>query len=328
VLGKGRHFNAAKDTYTLKVVYSDVPSGTVPMADVTKPPADFFLDSLYGVVGKTSAFLKIHAPRYQKIWAEFYAQWDPNPQSICIVTVNKLRFYQDLTYRVEVLRVIEKAMVEGLQAIKRVLITTFGRMLPDEAGLGKIFAPADVKLIGYRVAEKLIGVLQRMISLASCDVPIQYILVAKTKAMLKLSPMTDEEILKGMTSANIPCTLEAVRNTFARLERGGLVQVDRKNPKQEIYANLKEFKLSAQSEATFTQKFLPVLDWCIQLWQSFYNVRELDVKIPDHIQWKSHVEQITAKAATQGFTNAHYVIKHLADYFEAVQKKEANPPSL
>ncbi len=298
------------------------------MADASKPPGDFFIDSLYGVITKTSAFLKTHAPRYQKLWAEFYAQWDPHPPSIRLVTADKQRFYQDLAYRAEVLRITEKAMEEGLEVIKHVLTTTYAKMLLDEAGLGKLFPPADIKLLGYRVAEKLISVLQRMISLASSDVPIRYIIVAKTKAMLKLSPMSDGEVQKALTSANIPCTLEMVRQTFADLEREQLVQVDRKTPSREVYIKLKEFKLSVQGEVNFTQKILPILEWCIQLWQSFYNVRELDVKIPDPTQWKSHVEQITAKAATQGFTNAHYVIKHLADYFEAVQIKQPTPPPL
>ncbi len=298
------------------------------MADASKPPGDFFIDSLYGVIAKTSAFLKTHAPRYQKLWAEFYTQWDPHPPSIRLVTADKQRFYQDLAYRAEVLRITEKAMEEGLEAIKHVLTTTYDKMLLDEAGLGKLFPPADIKLLGYRVAEKLISVLQRMISLASSDVPIRYIIVAKTKAMLKLSPMSDGEVQKALTSANIPCTLEVVRQTFADLEREQLVQVDRTVSSREVYSKLKDFKLSSPSEANFTQKILPILEWCIQLWQSFYNVRELDVKIPDPTQWKSHVEQITAKAATQGFTNAHYVIKHLADYFEAVQTKQATPPPL
>lgn len=298
------------------------------MADASKPPGDFFIDSLYEVTAKTSAFLKTHAPRYQKLWAEFYAQWDPHPPSIRQVTVDKQRFYQDLAYRVEVLQVLEKAMEEGLEAIKHVLTTTYGKMLVDEAELGKVFPPADIKLLGYRVADKLISVLQRMISLAPSDVPIRYIIVAKTKAMLKLSPMSDEEVQKALTAANIPCTLEAVRKTFAELEREQLAQVDRTVPTREVYTKLKEFKLSGPSEVNFAQKILPILDWCIQLWQSFYNVRELDVKIPDHTQWKTHVAQITAKAATQGFTNAHYVIKHLADYFEAVQLKRATAPPL
>ncbi len=298
------------------------------MADASKPPADFFIDALFGVIAKTSAFLKTHAARYQKLWAEFYAQWDPHPESIRLVTADKQRFYQDLAYRVEVLRTLENAMMEGFQAIKCVLTTTYGKMLPDEGPLEKVFSPADIKLLGYRVAEKLISVLQRMISLAPGNVPIRYIIVAKTKAMLKLSPMSDEEVLKAMSAANIPCTLEAVRKTFADLERDNLVQVDRKDPAKEVYSKLKEFKLSAAGEADFTQKILPVLEWSIQLWQSFYNVRELDVKIPDHTQWKTHVEQITTKAATQGFTNAHYVVKHLADYFEAVQRKQTSAPPL
>jgi hypothetical protein len=298
------------------------------MAASDKPASDFLLDSLYGVVAKTSAFLKTHAPRYQKLWADFYAQWDPNPQPIRMVTVIKPRFYNDLAYRVAVLRVLEGAMVDGLEAIKHVLTTTYGKMLLDTVGLEKVFSPADVKLLGYRVAEKLIGVLQRMISLASSDVPIRFIIVAKTKAMLKLSPMNEGEVEKVLTAANIPCWREAVRKTFAELEHDNLVQVDRTDPSMEVYGKLKEFKLSNPGETVFAQKILPILDWSIQLWQSFYNMRELDVKIPDHYQWKTHVEQITTKAATQGFTNAYYVIKHLADYFEASQQKQPAPPPL
>ncbi|HMF33932.1 MAG TPA: hypothetical protein VKK79_21080 [Candidatus Lokiarchaeia archaeon] len=287
---------------------------------------DFFLDALYGLISKTVAFLKTHVPRYRKIWAEFYAQWEPNPQIIRLLPADKQKIYDDAVYRVEVLRTWENALVEGFYAIKGILTTTYDKILPDASGLEQYFTPSDVWLLGYRVAERLLGTLQRLIPLIPGVVPAKYLIVAKAKAALKISTMTDEEVEKSATASNIPCTVDEVRGTFAKLEEKGLVEVDRSNPDQEVYSSIKEFQLSGGGEVHFKQKFNPILEWGIQTWQSFYNVRELDVKIPDSYQWADHLGSITSRAATQGFTNAYFVIKNVANYFEALNNGDANPP--
>ena len=167
-----------------------------------------------------------------------------------------------------------------------------------------------------------------MIPLIPGIIPVQFFLVAKVKAMLKISSMSDAEVLQSATTSNVNCTIEEIRAAFASLEEWNLVQVDRTDSTQEIYANMKDFVLSEKGELVFSQKVQPILDWGIQTWQSFYNIRELDVKIPDSYLWADHFAGITSRAATQGFSSAYFVIKNIANYFEAIYNGEINPPQV
>jgi hypothetical protein len=287
---------------------------------------DFFLNALYGVVSKTAAFLKTHVARYQKIWAEFYAQWEPVPQPIRLVAAEKQGFYNDLSFRVEVLRTLENALVEGFYAIKGILVTTYDKILPDNEILGNYFSPDDVALLGYRVADRLLGTLQRIIPLIPGVVPAKFLIVTKAKATLKISTMTDDEVLKSVAASKIQVEVEDVRSALTELAEKGLVEVDRSNSDQEVYSKMKDFQLSTEGEVYFAEKINPILEWGIQMWQSFYNMRELDVKIPEEYQWADHLAGITSRAATQGFSNAYFVIKNVANYFEAINNGEQNPP--
>jgi hypothetical protein len=117
-----------------------------------------------------------------------------------------------------------------------------------------------------------------------------------------------------------------VRSTFAELAEKDLVEVDRSDPNLEVYSNMRDFQLSSEGEESFAEKVNPILEWGIQMWQSFYNMRELDVKIPEEYQWADHLASITSRAATQGFTTAYFVIKNVANYFEAIKNGDENPP--
>ena len=87
-----------------------------------------------------------------------------------------------------------------------------------------------------------------------------------------------------------------------------------------------DFKLSEEGESFYRNNIFPVLEWCVGLWRSMYNIRELDVVIPDSYKWKSFLEKTVAKAATQGFMTCYWVIKNIRKYYEMIiagkEKKE------
>ena len=89
----------------------------------------------------------------------FFGKWEPNSQEIRLVVVDKPLFYETISYRVDVLRTLENALVEGFYAIKGILGTIFDKLLPDTEGIAQYFPAGDADLLGFRVAERLLGTL-------------------------------------------------------------------------------------------------------------------------------------------------------------------------
>ncbi len=281
-------------------------------------PADKFLPILTEVVGRTASFLKTQVPRLSQLWTNFWRHFEPNPRGITQIPFDASQFEADLGYRLQTLQTLERAIVDGYHVERMIFATIFQKMLssPD---LGNFLSAASLPVFGFKIAETLVASLGQFIALDPTILPARYVIVAKNKAMIRLRGMSDTQILESVAGSKITATLDEIRAVMSQLAQWGLIEVTREGNGVETYRNLQNFTLEGDDEQFYASEVKPVLEWAVQLWRSFYNLRELNTPIAPDRPHASFLDKTVSRAATQGFQSAHFVVANLVKYYEMLQ---------
>ena len=217
-------------------------------------------------------------------------------------------------------------MVDGYYAVKSIVDTLFNKYFDESALFLRDFNEVDRPPVKFLASEALLGSLLQFVEAESDLVPLKYLIVAKNRAMLKLKGLSAKKIQERMSSSGIECKIEEIRKIMNRLIATGYVS--KRKRKKEIspgniitfieYRWIKDVVLSDEGDKFYNVKIDPLISWAVQLWRTMYNIRELDVVIPEYYNYRNFLTKTVAKAATQGFKNSYWVVKNLQKYYDLV----------
>ena len=287
---------------------------------------DLFLLTLWKIIKKDKIFIQSQMRRFTKLWGQHLAEIEPAPHKIREIPILEEDFFESNQKKLIILRKLEISLVDGYYSVKSVVETLFVKYFQDSELFLNNFKESDRIPAKYIAAEALLGALLQFVSSEKELVPLKYIIVAKNRSMLKLKGLTDKKILLNVKPGGSELDRDKINDVLAELVRLGYVE--RTAVKTDGAQNLegaryfykwkKDLKLSPEGETFYNSFINPIINWTVQLWRSLYNIRELDVVIPENYKFRSFLMKTVAKAATQGFRSCYSVIKNIQKYYELV----------
>ena len=286
---------------------------------MTEVSEEEFLIKLLDVVHKLSNIAKTQSYRLKTKWDEYLKPINKEPHLIRQITLDKKKFLNEIDYRIEVLKNVEQAFVDGFHSIKSILQILYESYF--ESDLFKIdFLPDDQLILKYLVAKKILGDLIQYNAIDHETVPIKYNIIARNYTVIKLKGQTDEEILNTLKKLNInDVGLDKLTKLMQEIRSDGIIYITRKNNRN-VYEIQKELELSKEGEIKYKNYLAPIVDWPTGFWRSFYNIRELNVSLDENCTHRDFLTKVLTKTATQGYSPAHYVIKNLIKYYKKIQE--------
>lgn len=287
---------------------------------------DLFISTLWKIINKDKTFIHSHMSRFNKLWNEHLVDIEPSPHKIREIQVLRKDFFESDQKKIIILRKLEISLVDGYYTVKSVVDTLFGKYFQDSELFLSKFKEEDRIPAKYIAAEALIGALLQFISSEQDSVPLNYLVVAKNRSMLKLKGLTDKKILLNIKPGGSELERDKINDIMAELVQLGYVErtAVKANGAQNLegaryfYKWKKDFKLSLEGKTFYDSFINPIIAWTVQLWRSLYNIRELDVLIPENYKFRNFLMKTVAKAATQGFKSCYSVIKNIQTYYEMV----------
>lgn len=286
---------------------------------MTEVSEEEFLIKLLDVVHKLSNIAKTQSYRLKTKWDEYLKPINKEPHLIRQITLDKKKFLNEIDYRIEVLKNVEQAFVDGFHSIKSILQILYESYF--ESDLFKIdFLPDDQLILKYLVAKKILGDLIQYNAIDHETVPIKYNIIARNYTVIKLKGQTDEEILNTLKKLNInDVGLDKLTKLMQEIRSDGIIYITRKNNRN-VYEIQKELELSKEGEIKYKNYLAPIVDWPTGFWRSFYNIRELNVSLDENCTHRDFLTKVLTKTATQGYSPAHYVIQNLIKYYKKIQE--------
>jgi hypothetical protein len=132
--------------------------------------------------------------------------------------------------------------------------------------------------------------------------------------------LNDSEIIENMKKLNIELDIANLHKIMDEIETDGIIKITDKGDNH-FYELAKELELSDKGKLIYNRTLRPLIEWPIEFWRSFYNIRELNVTLEEKTPQRELLEKILVSSALQGFTAADYVFKNLITYYEKVKGK-------
>lgn len=280
-----------------------------------------FLEKLCDVVYKLTSIAKAQSYRFKAKWDEYLKPFNNNPHLIRPIPLNKEKFIDDIDYRIEVLKTLEHAIVDGFYSIKSLLETLYSAYFKDSEQFKKDFSKEDRITLKYLAAKEILGNLVQYNRIDHESVPLKYNILARSYSMMRLREIDDAEILKNLTRLNIDfITLEKLHEIMEEIERDGFITIKKEGNKN-IYIGKSTLELSPEGEKKYNQKLQPLIAWPTHFWRSFYNIRELNVTPGKNFKYRDFLLKVLSKSATQGFSATDFVFKNLVKYYEKLKEE-------
>jgi hypothetical protein len=287
---------------------------------MTEVSEEEFLKKLLDVVHKLSNIAKTQSYRLKTKWDDYLKPLNKEPHFIRQISLNKQKFIDNIAYRIDVLKNVEKAIVDGFYSIKSILQILYESYFDSEL-FKHDFLLDDQLILKYLVAKKILGDLIQYNKMDHESVPIKYNIIARNYTIIKLKGQTDEEILNTLIKLNIEeIGLAELTKLMQEIRSDGIIYITQKN-KKNVYEIKKELELSKEGEVKYKELLAPIVDWPTGFWRSFYNIRELNVSLDEDCKHRDFLMKVLAKTATQGYSPAHYVFKNLIKYYEKIQEE-------
>ncbi len=287
---------------------------------MTEVSEEEFLYKLLEVVHKLSNIAKTQAYRLNKKWDEYFKPLNEKPHVVREIPLVKDKFLNEIDYRIEVLKNVEQAIVDGFHSIKSILKTIYGQYFDSEL-FRKDFSGEDQIILKYLVAKEILGNLIQYNKMDHESVPIKYNIVARNYTLLKIKGQSDQEILDSLNKLNIKdINLTNLNEFMEKVKADGIIEIKKKG-KNNFYELKKELELTKEGKLQYKALLAPLVDWPTLFWRSFYNIRELNVTPEETIPYYDFLIKILTKSATQGFSPTHYVFKNLVKYYEKIKEK-------
>ena len=263
----------------------------------------------------------IQNARMLELWKRHLLPFNVNHHAIRQYSFDKAEFIQSVPFRVEVLEACANILIDAYLAIKMIAIALFQAIPQQLPGQVPVFASdTDIVLFKLKIAEKFINSLMAFFAVEKDLVTPDLFIYGKISTTIRVKKsMHLEEISNMLTKDGVELTPYAINETMQRFADLGLINVDANDPS--LYLHAKKLELSTEQERAVQSGFFPIVEWAIETWRTMFNIRELNTPIPDSYPRKDALSRIVSYAATQGFTNARYVISELKRYFQLYQQE-------
>ena len=289
---------------------------------MTKVSETEFLNKLFEVVYKLSKIVKTQSPRFKKKWDEYLKPFDEKPHIVRQIPLDETKFLKDIDYRIDVLKIVEQATVDGFYSTKTLLHTLYSSYFDSEL-FKKDFSEEDQLILKYFIAKEILGNLIQYNKLDHESVTLKYNIIGRNYTLIKLQGLSDLEILYSLKKLNMKgIELADVNNLMKEIEAEGIVIVEKKGKTNYYYLN-KEIALTKEGKLVYTQVLQSLVDWPTLFFRSFFNIRELNVTLDQNVKYQDFLQKILLKTATQGFGPTNFVFKNLVKYYEKI-KEESN----
>ncbi|TXT53492.1 MAG: hypothetical protein BAJALOKI2v1_940001 [Promethearchaeota archaeon] len=287
---------------------------------MTEINEETFLIKLYEVIKKLSGIAKTQSFRFEQKWEENLSKLQKDPHVIRPIPIEKDKFLQDIDYRIQVLKAVEEATVDGFYAIKSLLEALYHNYFKSEE-FKKEYLNRDAIVLKYLVAKEILGNLIQYNKMDHETVPLKYNIMARNYTMIKLSGIDEVEILQNLKKLKISLSEEKLIKIMKSIEEDGIISITEEN--QHYHFEIKNpLELSPEALKKYNATLYPLVAWPTQFWRSFYNIRELNFTPPNDIKYRDFLSSILSRSATQGFGPTNYVFKNLRKYFEKRKRQD------
>ncbi|MHA1932052.1 MAG: hypothetical protein ACW96X_05900 [Promethearchaeota archaeon] len=287
---------------------------------MTEVSEEEFLKKLLDVVHKLSNIAKTQSYRFKNKWDEYLKPLNDKPHTIRQILLDKKKFLSDIDYRINVLKNVENAIVDGFHSIKSLLETLYGIYFESDL-FRKEFSEEDQLILKYFAAKQILGNLIQYNKMDHESVPMKYNIMARNYTLIKLKGQTDIEILDSLKKLNITdVKIPELNNIMKEVKSEGIITIKKKG-KNNFFELNKEFELSPEGQKKYNQVLQPLVDYPTGFWRSFYNIRELNVTLDENCTHQDYLMNVLAKSATQGYAPTHYVFKNLVKYYEKLKEE-------
>jgi hypothetical protein len=282
---------------------------------MTKVTEKEFELKLLDVVRKLTSIANNQGARFRTKWNEYLKPINDKPHLIRQIKLDKEKFIDDKDYRIEILKDMENAFVDGFYAIKSLLETLYNSYFNDSELFKKDFSKEDQLMLKYYIAREILGNLVQYNQMDHVTVPLKYNILARNYLLIKLKGQMDSEILENLKKLKIDIDMADLHSILEDIEADGIITKTEKGDNY-FYELKKELKLSDKGKEKYNRNLRSLVEWPTQLWRSFYNVRELNVTVDDDIPNRDFLHKVLSRTATQGFSAADFVLKNLIKYYE------------
>lgn len=277
---------------------------------------DNFLNILQDVCVKTASNGKILNSRMRNLWSKHLAGFGVESHPIRPFKVNKDSFLASTEERIQVLETCENVLVDTYWAIK-MLAKAFFVKIPEKLGEihPEFVSELDTQKFMLKIAEKFVNSLMKFFSLEKDILPVHVLIYGKINAFLRVKKsMGNGDIHAMLEKDGFTINTDVIHEAMQKFAEIGLITLDATDPY--LYLHSKRLELTEEQENIIKVHFMPLVDWAINCWRSVFNIRELNTPIPQTYPNRDRLVHVVAYAATQGFTNAHFCIKEIKNYFQ------------
>ncbi|HDZ19533.1 hypothetical protein LCGC14_1795690 [marine sediment metagenome] len=286
---------------------------------MTEVSQEEFEKKLLEVVHKLSNIAKTQSYRFKNKWEDYLKLLNDKPHIVRNIPLDKEKFLTDIEYKIEVLKNVENAIVDGFYSIKSLLQTLYDIYFDSELFL-KDFSEDDQLVLKYLAAKHILGNLIQYNKMDHESVPMKYNIMARNYTLIKLKGLTDTEILDNLKKLNITdIDIVGLNIIMKEVKAEGIITI-KKNKNNNFYELKKELELSQEGKKKYNQVLQPLIDYPTGFWRSFYNIRELNVTPDETCVHREFLTKVLSKSATQGFSPTKFVFANLVKYYEKIKE--------
>ncbi|MBY9007467.1 MAG: hypothetical protein KGD63_11985 [Candidatus Lokiarchaeota archaeon] len=279
-----------------------------------------FLNRLLKIVKKLSSLSKSQTFRFQHKWNDFLSTINTKPYLVRAIPVEDEKFLEDIDYRINTLKCVSQAIIDGFYSIKTLIETLYNLYFNDNT-FKQQFSEEDQLKVKYLTAKEVLGNLIQYNKLDHKTIPFKYNVIARNYILLKLKGQSDKSILNNMNKIfNNEITLDQIHVVMREVEADGFITIKQQN-EGIFYKLVKEIKLSEEGEKNYNKDIYQMIIWPTNFWRSFYNIRELNITPGMDLEHRDFLQKILLRSATQGFSPTEFVFKNLINYYERLKEE-------
>lgn len=284
--------------------------------------SDKFLMTLWNVLDKESMIVKTQKIRLNEILKTQWKGIDFQIPLLSDFSIDKVSFFSDIRYRIQLLHLLNIIFNQALGAILRI-VEVLLIYYPNSSQCHEMFQDANDSTIRFIIAENLLGSLLPVIPLCDFSLDVDLIIYSSMKSILSLTGLTTAEIQEKLSLFGIHASVEEISQKLeSSLGKSGANYIHQHFSESDspLWKLTENFSLSEKSKRKYVSNIAPLINWAVSTWRSLYNIRELDTPILDDYPQANGLRQVVARAATQGFSAASEVVQNLEAYYQYLAK--------